>query len=383
MANQEHLNTLIKRFTDGTISKEDYIELMAHLNSAKDTDEVFLAMDKVWAPESIEKAHSPEEMDALYDKLISDKGFKKTSKVKLWPKIAIAASVTIAISAGLWFYVAHQRMINIQSQTTNKNDISPGRNTATLTLSNGKHINLSDAKKGLVIEAAKLSYNDGTEIKESKPTSLLTITTPNGGMYQVRLSDGTKVWLNATSILKFPSNFTKSKYRKVELTGEAYFEVEKDKTMPFIVASRGQEVEVLGTHFNVNSYADEGSIRTTLLEGAVKVTNLKSKASNFLRPNQQAILTGANQIEVRDLDAEASISWKKGEFTFDREEISSIMRKVARWYNVQIVYKDNLNGVKLTGSVSRFENISKLLKVLENTQEVNFKIDGNKVIVTR
>lgn len=389
MANQEHLDALIKQLTEGTLSKEDYIELMAHFNSDKDTSAVFLAMDKVWMPESTDKAHSPEEMDALYLKMISNKEFKKAEKVKLWQKIAIAASVAIVFSLGLWFYVTHHPMINIQSQTVYKNDISPGRNSATLILSSGQRINLSDNKVGVVIDAAKLSYSDGTEINESKPTSELMITTPNKGTYQLRLSDGTKVWLNATSTLKFPSSFTKLKHRKVELIGEAYFEVEKDKTKSFIVVSRGQELEVLGTHFNVNSYPDEISIKTTLLEGSVRVSAVHTKSlahvgSSILKPGMQSVFNSSG-IKLQQLqDPEGAISWKSGYFTFNREQLDEIMRKVSRWYGVNVIYKDEqIKFIPFSGTITRFINVSEVLKMLELTGKVKFEIEGDNIIVDR
>ncbi|SDL29750.1 FecR family protein [Pedobacter sp. ok626] len=323
---------------------------------------------------------------------------KKAYFTRLWSRIAAAAAILLVVGAACYLYIAQSN--NSLLNTVAYNDIAPGRNSATLTLGNGRKILLSavtqgelakdagvsitkDAEGQISYEIKEIPFAKGRAAEDGEMGETNTLSTANGQTYQVRLPDGTAVWLNAASSITYPVSFNTHKGRQVQLNGEAYFEVAKDKAQPFIVQSAGQEVEVLGTHFNINSYADESSIRTTLLEGAVKVTNLKSKTSNFLKPNQQAILTGANQIEVRDLDAQTSISWKKGEFTFDREEISSIMRKVARWYNVQVVYKDNLNGVKLTGSVSRFENISKLLKMLENTEEVNFEIDGNKVVVKR
>lgn len=323
---------------------------------------------------------------------------KVTYFKRLWPRMAAVAAIFLVVGGAFYFYTARQNN-NLLDAFAYGNDVAPGRNSATLTLGNGRKIVLSTVTQGELAKDAGVRITKNAEgqisyeIKETTSANgrddkggiveTNTLSTANGETYQIRFPDGTAVWLNAASSITYPLSFNTRKGRQVQLNGEAYFEVAKDKAHPFIVQSAGQEVEVLGTHFNINSYADEGSVRTTLLEGAVKVSNLKSKASNFLKPNQQAILTGAKPIEVRDLDAQTSISWKKGEFTFDREEISSIMRKVARWYNVQIVYKDNLNGVKLTGSVSRFENISKLLKILENTEEVNFKIDGNKVIVMR
>lgn len=338
-------------------------------------------------------------VEAVFNSRRKASAEKRTYFIRVWSRIAAAAAVLLLLGAAAGYFYITQSNNSLLNPLAH-HDVAPGRNSATLTLGNGRKILLSAITQGELAKGAGVSITKDAEgqisyeIKETHSTKdrdfkagealeTNTLSTANGETYQIRFPDGTVVWLNAASSITYPVSFNTRKGRQVQLNGEAYFEVAKDKAHPFIVQSTGQEVEVLGTHFNINSYADEGAVRTTLLEGAVKVTNLKSKASNFLNPNQQAILTGANEIQVRDLDAQASISWKKGQFTFDREEISSIMRKVARWYNVQIVYKDNLNGVKLTGSVSRFENISKLLKILENTQEVNFKIDGDKVIVMK
>ncbi|WP_316815949.1 FecR family protein [Pedobacter nyackensis] len=384
MANQEHLNALIKQFTEGIISKEDYVELMAHFKSDKDTDEVLLAMDRAWTPEHIDDTHSPEEMDTLYHKLASDKRFKKTYKFKIWPKIAVAASVAIALSVGLWFFIG-ERMINTQSKMVSKNDISPGRNTATLILSNGKHINLSDAKTGVVIDAAKLSYNDGTEIKEAvKADAMLTITTPPGGTYHVRLSDGTNVWLNALSTLTFSSTFTRLKQREVGLTGEAYFEVEKDPLHPFVVRSATQEVVVLGTHFNISNYADEYSIKTTLLEGSVKVSRHNSPVSSLLKPGMQSTFTSSG-IKIQQLeDPEEAIAWKSGYFTFNREPLDQVMRKVSRWYNVKVIYNDeSIKNIPFSGTITRFAQASELLKMLELTGKVQFKIVNENIIADK
>jgi transmembrane sensor len=311
----------------------------------------------------------------------------KFKSIKLWPRIAAAASIAVALSAGIWFY-------SNKYQVANVNDIEPGGNRATLTLNNGKTIQLSNAKTGLVIGENNLSYSDGTAIKtETGATAtngrlaadnlrLTTVSTPRGGTYQVHLPDGTKIWLNAASSLTYSVTPNETGVRRVKLSGEAYFEVAKDKARPFLVQSKTQEVEVLGTHFNINTYDDEPIVKTTLLEGSVRIIPSETELNTglTLKPNQQAILVGG-KLMVQAVDATESISWKNGKFTFDREEISSIMRKVARWYNVQVVYQGNLNGIKLTGSVSRFENVSKLLEVLENTQEVHFKIEAHKITV--
>lgn len=317
--------------------------------------------------------------------------FPKVKKVKLWPRIATVAAAVVAITMGVWFYTARQPIVT-------QNDIAPGRNTATLTLPNGKTINLSSAKTGVILGVTKLTYNDGTVVDPSSQRDLtkqsleqtLTAATPRGGQYQFVLPDGTQVWLNAASKISFPAQFSGTT-RKIFLNGEAYFEVAKNKAKPFIVESKGQEVTVLGTHFNINAYTDENSTKTTLLEGSVKVASLSGGSSlpghpsneQILTPNQQAINTG-NTIKVSIVDPEEAIAWKNGLFMFDAEMLSSIMKRVSRWYNIQVVYQDpELGSQVFSGSVSRFDNISSLLRKLENTAPVKFKIEGERVTVSR
>lgn len=317
--------------------------------------------------------------------------FPKGKKMKLWPRILTLAATVSAITLGIWFYTVHQSTISSNAQ----NDIAPGRNTATLTLSNGKTINLSDTKTGVILGAGKLTYNDGTivdpaqgDMTKQAVEQTLTAATPHGGQYQFILPDGTQVWLNAASKISFPAQFSGTT-RKILLSGEAYFEVAKNKAKPFIVESKGQEVTVLGTHFNINAYTDENSTKTTLLEGSVKVSSISGTASHhssneqILIPNQQAIKTG-NTIKVSTVDPEESIAWKNGLFMFDAEMLSSIMKRVSRWYNIQVVYQDpELGNQIFSGSVSRFDKISSLLRKLENTAPVKFKIEGERVTVSR
>jgi len=318
-------------------------------------------------------------------------------KRRLWPRIAVAAAAVVAITLGVWLYeIASSRSVS-RSDEIVQNDIAPGRNTATLTLANGKTVTLSDAKTGVMINASKFTYSDGTVLDPSSrgtegsldhTTSRdvssrrhdgkgnnIAVATPRGGTYQVVLPDGTEVWLNADSKISFPTQFAETK-RRVSLEGEAYFQVAKDKKHPFIVESKGQQVEVLGTHFNISSYADEGSVKTTLLEGSVNVNG------TILRPNQQAILKGS-ALQIKTVDPSVAIAWKNGEFVFNEEPLQDIMRMVARWYDVEVVYENIDKNKPFGGSVSRFENISKVLEKLELTGSVHFKIEGRRVTVSK
>lgn len=307
---------------------------------------------------------------------------KKT--ISLWSRVSIAAAVLLIAGVSTLFFLQQTRKMESQLQLGASADLDPGKNKATLTLDNGKVIELSDAKKGIVIDATALTYNDGTAIQapEKAPSeNYQTISTPNGGTYQVRLPDGTRVWLNAASSLRFPLKFS-GRDRQVELTGEAYFEVAKNKTMPFKVKTNQQELQVLGTHFNISDYKDEGATRTTLLEGSVQLKSRNPKnAIVVLIPGQQSVLT-PDDIQVRTVDAEAVVSWKNGFFRFDDEELESIMQEVSRWYNAEVIFKnERLKKEPFAGIISRDTKVSELLKMLGQAGEVKFKIDNNKIIV--
>jgi ferric-dicitrate binding protein FerR (iron transport regulator) len=323
---------------------------------------------------------------------------------RLWPRIAVAAAAVAAVVVGVYFFNA-SRHANTPPRTefgAGSQDIAPGKNGATITLANGKVIQLSDAKSGVVV-GKDLKYNDGVAVQGGDPDpegaakqtisgSQLTASTAKGQTYQFTLPDGTKVWLNADSKISFPSQFS-GKERKILLDGEGYFEVAKDKAHPFIVATDKQEVEVLGTHFNINAYKDESNTKTTLLEGSVRVYNLPEPGKDYetladrmviLKPNQQSILTGSNRLQVKQVDVENIIAWQKGYFMFNNETLENIMKRVARWYDVEVIYKtDGPKDVTYYGTVSRFENISKVLSKLEATSNVKFKIEGNKIYISK
>jgi transmembrane sensor len=274
-----------------------------------------------------------------------------------------------------------------------KPDIAPGGNKAILTLADGSTIILDSAANGLLgkqgnikvqkLENGLLAYAiDGRTIAENDAAFYNTISTPRGGQYQVTLADGSQVWLNAASSIRFPVAFT-GKERKVEITGEAYFEVAKDAARPFKVSANGSEVEVLGTHFNINAYDDETAIRTTLLEGKVKVSVANAAATaKYLLPGQQSNISKEGTIKVvNDADTEEAVAWKNGRFQFKSADLKSILRQISRWYNVDIEYRGNVT-LHFTGQLTRNANVSKVFEKLALTNEVHFTISGQKIIVS-
>jgi transmembrane sensor len=331
----------------------------------------------------------------------------QVKKVSLWPRIAAAAAILLVVGAGLWYYNANIAHPVVGSGDLVKNDIGPGKHTATLTLGNGEKIVLGATADGELAKEAGVSITktaDGQVIYNVIPTTdaagssteekghLLhynTLSTAKGESYQIVLPDGTKVWLNAASSLTYSATLNVDGERRVNLDGEAYFEVAKlrrgDQTsndhIPFVVSSKGQEVTVLGTHFNIDSYADEGSTRTTLLEGVVRVA---SPAGNdvVLKPGEQSALWN-NDIKVMQVDTDEMIAWKNGYFKFVDEDMQSIMRKISRWYNVDVQYSGNITKEVFSGRISRSKNISQVLKVIESANSVHFKVEGRRVTVIK
>ncbi|MGN6195445.1 MAG: FecR family protein, partial [Ginsengibacter sp.] len=311
-----------------------------------------------------------------------------------WFRIAAAAVVMFLFSASV-FYFLHRKeervivakMVPVQTVK----DVPPGNNNAILTLANGSTILLDTAANGTLAKQGnikvfkldgKIAYNKTADMN-AKPV-YNTITTANGNQYQLILTDGSKVWLNAASSIRFPTAFTGNE-RRVQITGEAYFEVAKDPERPFKVdfenkAGNKDEIEVLGTHFNVNTYLDEPDFKTTLLEGSVKIK--AGNTTKTISPGQQAIIT-SNRIEIkRDVDLDHVMAWKNGYFLFDNTDIYTLMRQVARWYNVDIQYNGKITEEEFSGKISRDVPLSKLIKVLE-LNDVHVRIEGRKLIVGR
>jgi transmembrane sensor len=318
------------------------------------------------------------ELNELHSRINEIPG--KNKKVN-WPLQILLVAATVAVIGSVWTILFTK---NASTSITYSNDVNPGGNRAVLTLQNGKKIQLSEAKEGIIIDASKLTYNDGTLINNGY-SETFTISTPRGGTYQVYLPDGSKVWLNAASSLTYSMTSLRERdgRRQVRLTGEAYFEVAKDKKHPFTVTTDKQKIEVLGTHFNVSAYRDELAVKTTLLEGSVNVaplTNSSNAAKGIiLKPNQESDLNSSG-IKVTNVDASQAIAWKNGEFSFANEKLEVIMQKIARWYDVEVIYADRKTANKpFSGTISKYKNVSEVLKLLEVTGEVHFEIEGRRI----
>jgi transmembrane sensor len=388
------LSELAFKYLKGELNEQDAKELNEYLEQSEDNRSFFEELTNT------EKLNEKlEHVYALDDKAMWKNVVAATPRLQRGKVLSMrnslkyaAAVIFIAALVSYWLMGSHQKRDvakDIPKVKPAQNDILPGGNKAILTLANGQKIILENAPNGSLVREGKtevvktgsgqLAYNN-----HNTATDVLynTVSTPKGGQYQLMLSDGTIVYLNAASSLHFPTTFVGGE-RLVELDGEAYFEVAKNATKPFVVKLKnGMNVRVLGTHFNIMAYDNEKEIKTTLLEGKVNV--MMGPAFATLLPGQQALVQTANpgaSIQVkRDADTDEAIAWKYGRFQFTNADITTVMRQVARWYDVDISYEGKLPDKRFTGEMSRNLNASKLLSGIEYLG-VHFKIDGRKIIV--
>jgi len=371
----QYAKELLKKYRSGTCNQQEQ-ELVENWIAFGEFPEFEITEEEL-----------KEELSSLSDTLPL---YKETH---LWKRIGIAATVAIAVIGATLWYSTQNGNKNVLKASVAKN-INTGKVGATLTLANGKKIKLSDAVNGEIANELGVSVTktqNGQLMYEFKSSStkaatknaVNTLSTGRGETYILILPDQSKVWLNAASSITYSTNLVDSKgIRRVQLQGEAYFEIFKDKTHPFIVHTDNQDVEVLGTHFNINSYADEAVTATTLLEGSVKISTAKS--SRLLKPNQQALQRNDGNVEIREVNTDDVVAWKDGYFIFEDETLESIMRRISRWYDVEVEYAKDVDKNKLYGGgVSRYNNVSTVLEILASTKNIHFKIEGRKIMVTK
>ncbi len=313
---------------------------------------------------------------------------KKPSSVVSMRKWWMAAAILILLATGSYLFWKKDESPEITKTTTSptpQNDIAPGTNKAILTLADGRKITLDSNSNGAISKLhdvtiiqldGKLSYEVSKE-SLTKTEVYNTITTPKGGQFQLVLADGSKVWLNAASSLRFPTVFMGNE-RKVQLDGEGYFEIAHNEAMPFIVEKGDSRVQVLGTHFNVNAYDDEDEIKVTLLEGSVRVS--QGNIEKRLVPGQQAQIKTDIQI-VDQVNIDKVMAWKNGWFEFDDTELSAIMRQISRWYDVDIVFEEKSSDQKFGGRISKNLPMSAILRMLESSGVTGFRLEGKKLFV--
>lgn len=391
---------LFKKYYSKTATPEETRELFELLKSTSDDGLIALMREEWENSGEAEPLFQSEKSMQMLNKILPVTEEQNGRKAHLvvnnyisWPfiyrRISVAAAIIILISTGLYFWKKPMSVSQTKIASAPVfQDIPPGGNKAVLTLSNGKTIILDSAKNGIIAKTANFEVNKtkngqlvyhsfDRNYKNARNADFNIITTPRGGEYRVDLPDGSKVWLNAASSIKFPGVF-RGKTRVIELEGEAYFEIAKNPSKPFIVSSNGAKIEVLGTHFNVRAYNNEKEIKTTLLEGSVKISG--GNQSKLLKPGQQAVITGAQMKVLSDVDTEEQIAWKNGLFQFKDAGLEDVMQQAALWYDLNVNYEGKIPKKYFTGKVSRHVNASEFINMLKYTG-VKFKMEGKNIII--
>jgi transmembrane sensor len=377
----ESEQTLFERFIRNECTRQEIGKLLAQFENAANEaglrEMILERLNNEEEPASPQLPDLEEKEEIIYAALMPHLKEKRT--VRLWPRIAAAASILLFLSIG-GYYIFHKQPAQ-QTVRLLKNDIAPGHYQATLTLSNGKKIILTKGLSGLLAQQGhtQINISQNNIIYDAKnqtgdQISYNTLSTARGEQspYPLVLADGTKVWLNAESSITFPTEFNGA-VRIVKITGEAYFEAVHNDKQPFKVQTDKETIEDIGTHFDVNAYADE-THRTTLIEGAVKVNG------TLIKPGEQAIIAN-NSITVKKVNTGQFIAWKNGDFDFENDQITTVMHQLSRWYDIDVNYQGPANTEGFHAQISRHQNISVILQALERTNGVHFKIEGRRVTI--
>ena len=385
--NPKRYNELAEKWLNGTLTPEEEKEYNEWYDR---TDMGEIRIDPQFA------ASHGQLKSRIFNRIVKSANARDIPIRTIYLRMASAAAVVAAIVLFVYFYRAgnkpgEQHLAGVEVKNGDfKNDVQPGKNKALLTLSDGRQISLDDSSAGLLASegAAKIVKSKDGSIAyngngKSGEALLNTMVTPRGGEYQLTLPDGTRVWLNAASSIHFPIAFT-GNTRSVDITGEAYFEVAQDKRKPFHVKFNAPmggegEVEVLGTHFNINSYSDETTANTTLLEGSVRI--IHGSTRSMLQPGQQAQLNTTQTIRIiNNADIEKIMAWKNGVFDFQDATLEEVMRQLQRWYDIEVAYEKDVPKLEFIGRMGRDLPLSKVLNGLE-VSKVHFRLEGRRLIV--
>jgi transmembrane sensor len=379
------IDELIIKSLNGTI-KEDEKNILEEWINVSDANKKIVENfhNKQWVTTELSKIYKFNK-EAGWDTILG--ALKPKDKIKVirlpWRKIAVAASLLLSMGIGSYLILKMNPSSQVVETPKIIDDAEPGRPGAILTLSNGKKIVLDHSKNGQLTNQNNTlvsKINGGVVYNAGKDAATVynTMTTPKSRQYSLQLADGTKVWLNAFSSITFPTVFS-SNTRDVRLTGEAYFEVAKDKNKPFRVFVNDIKINVLGTHFNVNAYGDEDNIKTSLLEGSI-VINQKDK-NVLLKPGQQAQSEKTGKIIVKnDVNLDEVMGWKNGVFYFENASLKVVLDQLSRWYDVDVVFEKGVYNRKFEGEIERSLNLSQVLKILEKNK-VHFKLEGKVLTV--
>ena len=379
---------LIQKYLANSLSRQEEQELVRLSHDAGNMEQLEAMIESDLHEGQFANGENDKLRQLIYSRLLQKINEPKVIPIN-WRRIAVAASVILAIGLGSYFLFLNKtgKKTEIVKIIPSGDIEAPKSTKAMITLANGQKVYLDSVTNGILAKQGNVNVEKAAngEIVYSGPSASSgsnevvynTLVNPRGSkVVNLTLQDGTKVWLNAESSLKYPVAFVGNE-RKVEITGEAYFEVEKNASMPFRVKKGEAEVEVLGTHFNVNAYEDEANIKVTLLEGSVKIS--KDGLTGMLKPGQQAQIN--SEIKLLDnADIEQAMAWKNGLFSFDRADIKTIMKEVSRWYDVNVVYNGEVKDL-FRLKTSRNTSVSNIFKILETTGKVHLKVDGKTIVI--
>lgn len=406
MLDKQTVHNLLRKHRSGQLTEEEVLALKELLNTTEGQQLVAEQWDKDFEILPLEddiarqgnifrRMMADERIQGMGGDVCDGEEKEEARPLRLWTKVAVVASIVLALSIGGALFLLPRNSSDDNIRRAGQQNIEPGSDKARIVFDDGSFIELDNVEDGTVLEGKGVRIvkrDDGTiayEASGDQNTHELvynTIVTPKGGEYSIVLPDGSRVWMNAASTLKYPITFA-TDVRSVELEGEAYFEIVQKHTkegqhIPFIVRTGDQHLEVLGTSFNINSYSQ--NITTTLVEGAVALTYPHTKDVQYLKPSQQSSYSLKDKkLSVVKVDPYYTTAWKNGSFAFHNASIYEVMEDIARWYDVDIVYQSDLSGVRYSGTISRFENFKQLLQIIEWTDLVTFKVDGRRITVMK
>ena len=386
----QRINQLITQYLEGSLSVMHEAEFWGYVE-----DPSFESVIKQLLSEKLKSEPNLIELDEQAQVRILNHIYKQEEPHKQpkrfnWLPYVAAAVLIAMIGTGLFLYT-QTNLPDTQVVQLPHEDIQPGGNRAVLKLADGRQILLNEGQSGIVLSNEEITYKDGNPLADLNagnqlegPVQWLELATPRGGTYQVTLPDGTDVWLNAGSVLRYPIRFD-SKRRVVELSGEAYFDVAhlqiKNKRIPFLVKTADQTVEVLGTQFNLSAYADDANVKTTLVKGSVRIASAERNeyAPIVLKPGQQSVYE-AGSVAVATVDVRPFIAWKEGYFHFKSTPFPEVIKQMTRWYDIEIVFEGDMPIQTFSGKMSREVSLQNVLKFFEGSG-VNFTIVNGKLIV--
>ncbi len=381
MNSKSHIKALFEKYVANTLDKDEYNELLQYFKTNTPDENIHryilhmlqsndAKVDRKALAETLARVDNK-----IHRHIIAEK-HKAFRFRKIYPYVAAAMILIIGVS--VYTYFTPSRQDNTQTARQQNNDIDPGTNKATLILGDGQSYLLSEDKQEITTDQTGIHYIDGTSIVEQTAPVIATLSTPRGGQYRLTLPDGTKVIVNSETILRYPTQFG-PKDRRVELIGEAYFEVTHDKDKPFVVRGNKQEIEVLGTAFNVSDYPSEPTT-TTLLTGSVKLHFKTSSISSTLTPGMQSIWN-EGELDIKRVNGEDYIAWTRDLFVFNDMPLTEIMKQLERWYDIEVVYPSNFHEERFYAEIPRNRKLSEVLHSLERSGNFKFEQQGRRVMV--